>query len=101
MSAEAKPLNPFLTTLVVIAVLAFTLSAVFAGMANAQATSPREGLDVSALWATAGWMLVLAVASTLAALTAAAARWQPRTAAPAETRWTISYPDPDEQATPR
>lgn len=93
MSADPKPLNPFLTTLVVLAILGFVLSAVFAGVANAPTTALAEGVGGNGFWCAAGWMLALGTASTLAALTAAAVRWQPPTRAPADAGWSISYPD--------
>lgn len=93
MSAETKRLNPFLTALVITALVAFTLAAVFAGAANAQASAPLDGLSPDGLWIAAGCMLALGTASTLAALTAAAVRWQPRPTDTPDAGWSISYPD--------
>lgn len=95
MAAETKPLNPYLTALVVLALLGFTLAAVFAGVANAQTTAPVEGLSSDAFWVAAAWMLATGGLSALAVVTVAAVRWQPRPAPPTDPGWSISYPDSD------
>jgi hypothetical protein len=92
MSAPAKPLNPYLVSLVILAVLGFTLAAVFAVTATRLLGDP---LSAALFGNLAGWALALGTVATLAVLTVAAVRWQPKDAAPPDPGWSVSYPDPD------